>query len=91
MDWGLLTFSRDGRAVIRQRCLWPVFPYFVAMIVNLVLRFSWTANRIPFFSKMHASELVLIVELAEVFRRAMWNLYRIEWEVIVHQERVDKV
>jgi len=28
-----------------------------------------------------------MVELAEVARRAMWNLFRVEWEIIVQAER----
>ena len=30
---------------------------------------------------------MLMSEMAEIFRRAVWNLYRIEWEVLVQQER----
>ena len=52
-----------------------------------MLRFSWAANRIPSFSHLHASHLVLMVEIGEVFRRAMWNIFRIEWEVLVQHER----
>lgn len=31
--------------------------------------------------QLHSSVIVLIIELGEVFRRAMWAVYRIEWEV----------
>ena len=33
---------------------------------------------------------MLIIELGEVFRRAMWSIYRIEWEVLVRQEKMIK-
>ena len=37
---------------------------------------------------MQPSQLVLLVEFGEVFRRAIWNFYRIEWEMIVQHERL---
>jgi len=86
-DWGLLQFTREGRVYGRQRTMFPVAVYVLACIINLVLRFSWAANRIPYFAAFHASHLVLIMELAEVFRRSMWNFLRIEWEIIVQTER----
>lgn len=63
------------------------YTYVFAVSVNLLLRFSWAANRIPALGHLHASHLVLMVEIGEVMRRAMWNMFRIEWEMIVQQER----
>lgn len=37
--------------------------------------------------QLHSSVIVLVVEVGEVLRRAMWAAYRIEWEVIVQQDR----
>lgn len=37
--------------------------------------------------QLHSSIIVLLIELGEVLRRSMWAIYRIEWEVIVQQER----
>ena len=88
-DWGLLQFTREGRVYGRQRIMYPVAVYVIACFVNLVLRFSWAANRVPYFAAFHASHLVLMVELAEVARRAMWNFFRIEWEILVQTERAN--
>lgn len=88
MDWGMITFFRTGKILTRQRLLLPWIIYPPAIIINLLLRFSWAANRIPSLSHLHASHLILLVELGEVMRRAMWNVLRIEWEVIVQQERL---
>jgi len=90
MDWGIFSFTRDGRCFLRQRMLLPMWFYALAAVVNLLLRFSWAANRVSFFSHLHASHLVLMVELAEVFRRAMWNVLRVEWEILVQEERSRK-
>ena len=86
-DWGLLQFSRDGRVYGRQKYMFPMLAYAIACVINLVIRFSWAANRIPYFATFHASHLVLMVELAEVARRAMWNFFRIEWEMLVQEIR----
>lgn len=64
---------------------WPV--YILAAILNLCLRFSWTINRWPGMSHVHSSIIVLIIEIGEVVRRAMWNVIRIEWEVLVQLDR----
>jgi hypothetical protein len=87
MDWGLLTIHRDGRITRRSRLYYPTITYVLALVINLALRFSWTINRIPGMNHIHSSIIVLIIEIGEVFRRAMWNLYRIEWEIIVQQEK----
>eukprot|EP01038_Epipyxis_sp_PR26KG_P014211 gene14211-19068_t len=87
MDWGLLTFTRDGRVFRRQRVLLPIPLYVIALIINLILRFSWSINRIPGMNNLHSSVTVLIIEIGEIFRRSMWNIFRIEWEILVQQDR----
>lgn len=87
MDWGLLTFTRDGRVLRRQRLYLPVISYVLLVVVNFVLRFSWLVNRLPGADHLHSSIIVLVIEVGEVFRRALWNIYRIEWEVITQQEK----
>ena len=85
MDWGLISFTKTGRVYWRPRLLLPITFHIMASVINLALRFSWAANRIPYFQTLHPSHLILIVEIAEVFRRSMWNIFRVEWEIIVKQ------
>ena len=87
MDWGLMTVYRSGKCLFRSRWLVPSPFHFIACFINLFLRFMWAANRIPVLEKLHPTHLVLLVELAEVSRRAMWNIFRVEWEVIVQHDR----
>lgn len=87
MDWGLLTFFWSGRVTCRSRFLLPPFFHLVAVSINLCLRFMWAANQIPFLAALPAVQLILLVQLAEAFRRAMWNIFRVEWEIIVQHER----
>ena len=85
MDWGLISFTKTGRIYLRPRLLLPFTFHIAAAILNLVLRFSWAANRISGLKNQHPSHLILLLELAEVFRRSVWNIFRIEWEIIVKQ------
>lgn len=87
MDWGFITIHRTGKITTRQRSFLPIIFYFPLVIINLCLRFSWAANRLASLSHLHASELILLVELAEVFRRCLWAVVRVEWEVIVQQDK----
>mmetsp|Transcript_21193 Transcript_21193/g.29154 ORF Transcript_21193/g.29154 Transcript_21193/m.29154 type:complete len:164 (+) Transcript_21193:15-506(+) len=87
MDWGLLSFSRDCRWSTRQRLLLPWPSYVFAVLINLVLRFSWAMNRLPWFKELDMTVVILTIELGEICRRAMWNIFRIEWEILVQQDR----
>eukprot|EP01041_Mallomonas_annulata_P000255 gene255-470_t len=87
MDWGLLTVHRGGRISTRTRFLVPYPFHFIAATINLFLRFLWAANQIPYFSQMNPTHLLLVVELAEVFRRGVWNIFRVEWEILVQQDK----
>jgi hypothetical protein len=88
MDWGLLQFSMSQRgrvcACLRPRSIffypWPAYVF--AVVINLVLRFAWLSNHVEALRGMHATQLVLLIEIAEVVRRAIWNVFRVEWELI---------
>ena len=49
------------------------------MISDSILRFSWVLR---FYHKLFPSgdSFVLCTQFLEVFRRALWNLLRVEWE-----------
>lgn len=87
MDWGFILTNRDLKIWIRNKLYYSVLFFVFATIINFILRFSWYANRLTYFKQLHSSHLLLIVEIAEVFRRSMWNMFRIEWEVHDKLER----
>jgi len=87
MDWGFFTVTREGKILARPRIMLPLLTYLLATVINLALRFAWLINRVPGMDKVHSSVIVLAIELGEVFRRSMWMVYRIEWEVIVQQDK----
>ena len=88
MDWGLITFTRNGSFYTRQRYFYHPIWYIIASTINLILRFSWKAPSIPLFGNLHSANLIILLEVFEVCRRAMWNMLRIEWEVICQQDKL---
>jgi hypothetical protein len=88
MDWGLISIHRDWRITRRHRVLFPLFLYFLIVPFNLLMRFSWLINRLPGMAHIHSSIIVLIIEIGEVVRRSVWNLFRIEWEILNQQEKL---
>lgn len=83
MDWGLLALYAQSSPTpfFRPRSVFPFALHLLMSVMNLVLRFSWAANRIAGLSSLPPTHLILLVEVAEVIRRSMWNIFRIEWEI----------
>lgn len=80
MDWSLMDpyakkpFLRD---VLGYKSAWP---YYVAMIIDPILRFNWIFYAIFAHDLQHSAVLSFIVSLSEVLRRAMWTIFRVENE-----------
>ena len=80
MDWSLGNpyarhpFLRDNLAYRR------IWMYYVAMILDPILRFQWIFYAIYAHDVQHSTLVSFLVGLAEVFRRAMWMLFRVENE-----------
>mmetsp|Transcript_18328 Transcript_18328/g.42227 ORF Transcript_18328/g.42227 Transcript_18328/m.42227 type:complete len:574 (+) Transcript_18328:198-1919(+) len=77
-----------GRSAI-DACLRPSLRFGLLMTVLIVvgdsfLRFSWVLKFVP---RLFPSDdaFVLCTQFLEVFRRAIWNLLRVEWEHIKQQ------
>lgn len=87
MDWGIVRVSKH-RVKLRDCYLFPSPFYLVVIFCNFILRFSWLANRLQFLRHLHSSELIFLVEILEILRRSMWNMLRIEWEIICQQDKV---
>jgi len=95
MDWGLLCFD-GGVAMRRQR----VFPYKVlylaASLFNFLLRFFWTVTIIPessrsfLFTERFQSDLSPYVAAVEIVRRAVWAIFRVEYEHICMENESKK-
>ena len=94
MDWELLEY-RDGAYRLRSKRLYSRRSmYFGIFTVNFVLRFCWTMTLIP---RRYLSESGMLKDAyssdfqtfigpalasAEIIRRSLWGLLRVEWEAI---------
>ncbi|KAG2301657.1 hypothetical protein Bca4012_059897 [Brassica carinata] len=81
LDWGLLNRTSKNRW-LRDKLLIPQKKvYFIAMILNILLRFAWLQTVLDFnFSFMHRNTMVAVVASLEIIRRGIWNFFRLENE-----------
>lgn len=83
MDWGLF----DSSASKEYRCLreeivysTPNFYYF-AIVEDFILRFAWTLSvSLTEVGIVHADLMMSILAPLEIFRRFIWNFFRLENE-----------
>ncbi|KAI1470022.1 EXS-domain-containing protein [Daldinia caldariorum] len=54
--------------------------YYVIMVIDPILRFGWIFYAIFTHNKQHSTIVSFLVALAEVTRRGMWALFRVENE-----------
>ncbi|KAL8104622.1 phosphate transporter PHO1 homolog 3-like [Apium graveolens] len=80
-DWGLLHRKSKNRW-LRDKLLVPhKIVYFVAMVLNVVLRLAWLQTVLDFnVSFLHPQTLITIVASLEIIRRGIWNFFRLENE-----------
>ena len=79
MDWSLLK-PRARYWLLRDEVNFPVAVYYLFMVVDVVLRFSWTIYLIPGGASVLLRSFV--VALLEMMRRVCWNNLRVENEQI---------
>lgn len=82
MDWGLggVSLRQCG---LRNTLVFPRKWYYVAIVIDLVGRSLWSARFSPLvMNNMGGVKLVVACECYEVARRLMWNIFRMEWELI---------
>ncbi|KAF5955114.1 hypothetical protein HYC85_007970 [Camellia sinensis] len=81
VDWGL--FQKNCKnSWLRDKLLVPhKTVYFVAMVLNVLLRFAWLQTVFHFqVFYLHKRTLTVLVASLEIFRRGMWNFFRLENE-----------
>ncbi|KAJ9371858.1 hypothetical protein DTO282F9_3177 [Paecilomyces variotii] len=80
MDWSLCNpyaKNRFLREILAFRKAWI---YYVAMVLDVVIRFNWIFYAIFASDMQHSAVLSFFVSLSEVFRRGMWTIFRVENE-----------
>lgn len=79
--WAKHPFLRDHLAYKR------VWVYYFAMVADVVLRQQWIFYAVFTSDLQHSAIMSFFVSLAEVLRRGMWSLFRVENE---HCNNVDQ-
>ncbi|KAI0630317.1 EXS-domain-containing protein [Trametes polyzona] len=72
---------------LRSTLLFPLPVYPFAILVDLVLRLTWSAKLSSHLHSYSEGDLIIFwIELAEVVRRWMWVFLRVEWETVKEAE-----
>ncbi|XP_063741606.1 xenotropic and polytropic retrovirus receptor 1 homolog isoform X2 [Eleginops maclovinus] len=84
MDWGLFDRNAGENTFLREEIVYPHKAYYYSAIVeDVLLRFSWTLTvSLSTVSGLNGISDILATLLApmEVFRRFVWNFFRLENE-----------
>ncbi|KAF3180436.1 hypothetical protein TWF225_007296 [Orbilia oligospora] len=80
MDWSLLNWYAPNRLLRTELAFRRPIAYYLAMIVDPIIRFSWIFYVIFANQVQHSALLSFIVSLAEVGRRFIWCFFRMENE-----------
>ncbi len=80
MDWSLCQPGAQKRFLRNVRGYKPTWPYYLAMIIDPILRFNWIFYIIYTHDLQHSSIASFLIALTEVSRRGMWTLFRVENE-----------
>lgn len=91
-DWDLTLFSasRERTALdhpwgLRRRMCFQTSLYYIAIIIDLVLRCTWSLKLSPHLD--HFNDLeggIFVMEFLEVLRRWIWIFFRVETEWVRH-------
>ncbi|XP_020291001.1 xenotropic and polytropic retrovirus receptor 1-like [Pseudomyrmex gracilis] len=82
LDWGLFDSSAGENKFLREEIVYssPYYYYF-AMIEDFILRFGWAFSlSLTEMGYVHADLMVTLIAPLEVFRRFVWNFFRLENE-----------
>jgi hypothetical protein len=80
MDWSLLQPNANKRLLRDVRGYRNPNYYYLAMVLDPILRFNWIFYSIYASDIQHSSLVSFFVGFSEVTRRGMWTLFRVENE-----------
>jgi hypothetical protein len=92
MDWGLCDsahFSVQPYFLRPKRFFRQTWIYYVVIFVDLILRFLWIISLMPadLQDDLFGNYLSIQLGYLEILRRAMWGVFRVEWEHIAHENK----
>ncbi|XP_045461774.1 xenotropic and polytropic retrovirus receptor 1 [Harmonia axyridis] len=82
LDWGLFDAKAGDNRFLREEIVYSsMWFYYFAIIEDLILRFAWAFSMsLTEMGYVHADLMVTLLAPLEVFRRFMWNFFRLENE-----------
>ena len=80
MDFSLVQAESKHFALRDILALKRRWPYYAVMVVDPTIRFSWIFYAIFTHNRQHSTLVSFLVGLAEVLRRGVWALFRVENE-----------
>jgi xenotropic and polytropic retrovirus receptor 1 len=80
MDWSLCQPGAEKRFLRNVRGYKSTWPYYLAMIIDPILRFNWIFYIVYTHDLQHSSIASFLIAFSEVSRRGMWTLFRVENE-----------
>lgn len=84
MDWGFLE-SNEENTLLREEIVYsyPIY-YYLAILQDVLLRFAWSIEfylkSFALSSPIHKEIISTVFKSLEVFRRFIWNFFRLENE-----------
>jgi len=82
MDWGFFAANAGENTLLREETVYPsTLYYYLAMAEDIILRLLWVVGLILKQTTGVPHELIgSVQQIAEVFRRFVWNFFRLENE-----------
>ena len=86
-DWGLLRLQHGTLLRPQRLYTWKSF-YYIAIVLDFILRFVWTL-KLTLAIVWHIDSDVIYTGLvaAEIFRRFMWNFFRVEYQQTLNNKQ----
>ena len=78
------------KVCLRPRLRFGALASTAIILIDLILRFSWTLRFVHETLFDSFDSFVLTTQFLEIFRRAIWNLLRVEWEILKSQNMNNK-
>jgi hypothetical protein len=89
VDWGLFR-SIHKHPFLRRNLIFHPFWYYISMVYNLIIRFIWipllVINITVQPNEIAGFWMSLLVAALEIFRRFLWNVFRLENEHLTNCE-----
>eukprot|EP01012_Entosiphon_sulcatum_P055207 TRINITY_DN7681_c0_g1_i1.p1 TRINITY_DN7681_c0_g1~~TRINITY_DN7681_c0_g1_i1.p1 ORF type:complete len:446 (+),score=50.68 TRINITY_DN7681_c0_g1_i1:48-1385(+) len=82
-DWGLGN-PQSIHCFLRDRLIFRKHWYYIAIPVDLFLRFIWSLQLSPHIY-MDREFQMFVLEAVEILRRCMWIFFRMEWQYVSQQ------